>query len=490
MLLFRPATSPQLVRLVPAGAPAETPWSPAGERRRVAVVAAPADARCDVDRGATASDDSCDTGVPLLGDAIDAACDLGTWVGDGADAAVDAGLRFLDATTGLGPTRVGGAAHDGGDDDLAPCARCRRSWRRALARTPAGMLALDVVTIGRRFADTVTADCSDDASDADGTGGSAHRVMVVAGIDSAGKAWDRGPTVALDVKALGYHVDEGEVRYYSYAADGGAYDARPTPTVRSRSTPLRSPSSSSAMQREQPGREVDLIAHSQGGVVVDEFLSHVYRAGDRTLPPLGNVVTLSSPHEGAPLATAGRRIRATTLGRAAARRDRGGLDAPAAEQPRGAGAGRGLAAARPPVGPGRPGTLRRDHDRRHRGRRRAGHQHLGAGRHGDRGRGQQPERAQRDRARTRRAPSGAGRAGGQTATVRQPPHRGAERGGPGGHQPGRRTSSATVPPRSSEVPDEPTRALDDDPGRGGGGRDLVRRPPGPRCPRRWSGARR
>ena len=43
----------------------------------------------------------------------------------------------------------------------------------------------------------------------------------------------------------------------------------------------------------------------------------MYRAGDRTLPPLGNVVTLSSPHEGAPLATAGRRIRATTLGRAA-----------------------------------------------------------------------------------------------------------------------------------------------------------------------------
>jgi hypothetical protein len=71
------------------------------------------------------------------------------------------------------------------------------------------------------------------------------------------------------------------------------------------------------MQREQPGREVDLIAHSQGGIVIDEFLSHVYRAGDRTLPPLGNVVTLSSPHEGAPLATAGRRIRATTLGRAA-----------------------------------------------------------------------------------------------------------------------------------------------------------------------------
>jgi hypothetical protein len=139
---------------------------------------------------------------------------------------------------------------------------------------------------------------------------------VVAGIDSAGRAWDRGPTVALDVQALGYHVDEGEVRYYSYASEGGAYTAADTHgpiegAARRLAAQLR------AMQREQPGREVDLIAHSQGGIVVDEFLSHLYEPGDRTLPPLGNVVTLSSPHEGAPLATAGRRIRATRLGRAA-----------------------------------------------------------------------------------------------------------------------------------------------------------------------------
>jgi triacylglycerol esterase/lipase EstA (alpha/beta hydrolase family) len=72
-----------------------------------------------------------------------------------------------------------------------------------------------------------------------------------------------------------------------------------------------------AMQREQPGREVDLIAHSQGGVVVDAFLAAFYRAGDQSYPPLGNVVTLSSPHEGAPLATAGKEIRATPVGRAA-----------------------------------------------------------------------------------------------------------------------------------------------------------------------------
>jgi Peptidase family M23 len=315
MLLFRPRDLTELVRLVPAGDPGETPWSPAGERRALQSSLHLPTPGGDLDRTATTSDDSCDSGVPLLGGAIGAACDLGTWVGEGADAAVDAGLRFLDATTGLGTEALAGLRTTV-EATVSSMRALSSELAAALARTPAGMLALDVVTIGRRFADTVTADCSDDASDADGTGGSAHRVMVVAGIDSAGKAWDRGPTVALDVKALGYHADEGEVRYYSYAADGGAYTAADTHGPIAVDA-LRLAEQLRAMQREQPGREVDLIAHSQGGIVVDEFLSHVYRAGDRTLPPLGNVVTLSSPHEGAPLATAGRRIRATTLGRAA-----------------------------------------------------------------------------------------------------------------------------------------------------------------------------
>ena len=69
------------------------------------------------------------------------------------------------------------------------------------------------------------------------------------------------------------------------------------------------------MQREEPGREVDLVGHSQGGVVIDIFLSKYYDAADPTLPPLGNVITLSSPHEGAPLATAAGQIREKTSGR-------------------------------------------------------------------------------------------------------------------------------------------------------------------------------
>jgi hypothetical protein len=41
----------------------------------------------------------------------------------------------------------------------------------------------------------------------------------------------------------------------------------------------------------------------------------VYQAGDPTFPPIGTVVTLSSPHQGAPLATAGSQIRSSTVGK-------------------------------------------------------------------------------------------------------------------------------------------------------------------------------
>ncbi len=94
------------------------------------------------------------------------------------------------------------------------------------------------------------------------------------------------------------------MHWYSYAADGGPYDHRDTyasidDSAARLATQLR------AMQQRNPGRSVDLIAHSQGGVVVQTFLKHHYDPADPTLPPIGTVVTLSSPHSGAPSATSG-----------------------------------------------------------------------------------------------------------------------------------------------------------------------------------------
>jgi murein DD-endopeptidase MepM/ murein hydrolase activator NlpD len=316
MVLFRPPDLTKLVHLAPAGAPNDQPWTSQQERVELRVsLALPApgtDAAGDTCVG-NDGDGGCGDGVPLVGGVVSAACDVGSWLGDEAVDAVDAGLSYLRAVTG-----VAGAVLDRIRVPVVATIGLLRAVpgavARALAATPLGGVVLDLVEIGRRFYDTVTADCNDNAHAADGSGGSRHRVMVVAGINSSGAAGERGPTVGLDVKALGYEPDAGEVRYFSYAADGGPYTKDDTHgDLVTEAANLRD--QLRAMQREQPGREVDLLGHSQGGIVIDLFLDRFYDPTDPSLPPLGNVVTLSSPHEGAPLATAGAEIRATPGGR-------------------------------------------------------------------------------------------------------------------------------------------------------------------------------
>jgi hypothetical protein len=153
--------------------------------------------------------------------------------------------------------------------------------------------------------------CDASAPRADGNGGSGHHVMVVAGIDSATKS--DGSTVGLAVDALGYRADE--VTYFSYGPDGGAYakDATYAPLVDSA---WRLAEQLRAAQRRDPGRELDLLAHSQGGVVTLAFLKLFYRSDDPSFPPLGTVVTFSSPLDGAPAATLVAQVREHAAGRA------------------------------------------------------------------------------------------------------------------------------------------------------------------------------
>ncbi len=186
-------------------------------------------------------------------------------------------------------------------------------WRTILAHTPLGAAADDVRTIASRLAAAWRArpDCTAESAAGAGGGGSGHLLFAVAGIDSS---TDRrtGAAFGLDTAALGYRPDE--IGWFSYGADGGAYSASDTwgdlvvAGYRLRDQ-LR------AFARAHPGREVDLVAHSQGGIVADVFLHLVFDPGDPTLPPLGTVVTLSSPHRGAPLATVAAEVRATAAGR-------------------------------------------------------------------------------------------------------------------------------------------------------------------------------
>jgi hypothetical protein len=154
--------------------------------------------------------------------------------------------------------------------------------------------------------------CDLHAPAADGTGGSDHRVMIVAGLDSS--ITRGGPSSALPADRLGYETRD--VSYFSYARDGGDYTASDTEgslliAARRLGAQLRE------LERRAPGREVDLIGHSQGGVVMAEFLAHVYHPSDPSYPPLGFAVALASPFAGSTAATAFEALNRSALGRRA-----------------------------------------------------------------------------------------------------------------------------------------------------------------------------
>lgn len=233
------------------------------------------------------------------------------------------------AAVGAATDAVGTAANAVGDAGRAALGLGRVVGGWVARNAPLASVVGDVVRVGRQLADWARsrADCTARPPAADGTGGSGHALMVVAGISSS---WDgHGNSVGLPARDLGY--DESEVRSFSYKGAFAPYEAADTWGDLEVSA-VNLGQQLQQMQAEHPGREVDLVAHSQGGVVVDLFLQHVYDPADPAYPPLGTVVTLSSPHRGAPIATAARDIGSTSSGTAALRAAAGtvGLPAPSA----------------------------------------------------------------------------------------------------------------------------------------------------------------
>ena len=70
------------------------------------------------------------------------------------------------------------------------------------------------------------------------------------------------------------------------------------------------------LQAEHPGVPVDVIAHSQGGVVARAALSDEVDGADPRLPAVKSLVTIGTPHRGAPIATALTMAGHTTTGEA------------------------------------------------------------------------------------------------------------------------------------------------------------------------------
>ncbi|MET0628396.1 MAG: M23 family metallopeptidase, partial [Acidimicrobiia bacterium] len=171
MLLFRPVDLALVVHLAPTDAPDESPWTETDERRELTIALhLPVAGAVGDAASATASDDGgCGAGIPLVGDVVSGACDVATWIGDRAGDVVAAGLSSLHALSGVSNDVVT-AIRAPVVATLQALRAVPAAFAHALARTPMGMLALDLVEMGRRFVGTVTAECSDDAAPADGTG--------------------------------------------------------------------------------------------------------------------------------------------------------------------------------------------------------------------------------------------------------------------------------------------------------------------------------
>jgi hypothetical protein len=122
-------------------------------------------------------------------------------------------------------------------------------------------------------------------------------------------------STAFHADQLGYARDNVYDFSYRGGRDPAAYKpADTTGDLRARARELRD--LLDRIAREHPGVQVDLIAHSQGGLIAREALAHDYDGEGHALPTVAHLVTLGTPHHGTDAATAMAWLRWSAGGRA------------------------------------------------------------------------------------------------------------------------------------------------------------------------------
>jgi hypothetical protein len=134
-----------------------------------------------------------------------------------------------------------------------------------------------------------------------------HVAVLVGGLGSEGNPRDprSGAAIfAVDTRALGY----ADADVYRFSYRGGTIAENPytkaDTEVDIRTSGARLRALLEAIQYHRPGVTVDVLAHSQGGLVTRAALAPGYDHFDPRLPQLGALVTVASPHQGTDGATA------------------------------------------------------------------------------------------------------------------------------------------------------------------------------------------
>jgi len=204
---------------------------------------------------------------------------------DGLHFGVKVDAEYVDPTTFLATLDVAGAIH------LAP-----------LAWMPEELGALGAPLAGPTDVGTSERDCRSLQPLAAPTRPPNDNIVVaVAGITSKTQGGVSADIYENGPELLGYPAS---VTYrFSYAGTEGPrlhepYERQHT-YIDIRTAARRLGDLLRRIHRRHPGRHVDLIAHSQGGIVARTFLNQA-RVSEDDLPSIEHLVTFASPHLGAP----------------------------------------------------------------------------------------------------------------------------------------------------------------------------------------------
>jgi pimeloyl-ACP methyl ester carboxylesterase len=138
-----------------------------------------------------------------------------------------------------------------------------------------------------------------------------HLAVLVAGLGSSS---EDASVYHVDTAALGY-ADPDVVRY-SYnggTAKENAYGPTDT-TADIHQSARRLRELLQRLEAEHPGVPIDVIAHSQGGIVARTALTDEVDGADPRLPAVASLIMLGSPNQGAPGATLLTMVGHTTTG--------------------------------------------------------------------------------------------------------------------------------------------------------------------------------
>jgi len=141
-----------------------------------------------------------------------------------------------------------------------------------------------------------------------------HILVRVAGLGSTS---DHGAIDNLDATALGYaKTDDFRFSYLGGTKGERRYGVHDTThDIRESGRKLRA--LLARIASEHPGVPIDIVAHSQGGLVARSALTDDGDPTDPRLPKVSSLVTLGTPHLGAPAATGLTMVGHTDIGEAA-----------------------------------------------------------------------------------------------------------------------------------------------------------------------------